>query len=164
MRNVVTGIVINVLFAARLATGTPSTLTPAQLFDFCESQTIAEAEAKGGQLGWRRMADVEIEEWRTGFISYNGGSVEALGWRRGDKNGSDSLSYWVARGADRHRVCAYSVANPEGLLDNLSERFGAPANLDKFEFGTSASWKLGQLEVSFSQVGSSALLYIAHHE
>jgi hypothetical protein len=163
MRNVMTGIFFNVLFAVGSAPGMSPALPTTQLFDFCDSRTIAEAEAKGSLLGWQRMADGELEEWRTGFLSYNGGSVAALGWRRGGKNGDDSLSFWVARGPHKHRACAYSAANPAKLLDGLLERFGAPATLDKYDFGTTALWKLGQMEVSFSQVGSSTVLYIVHN-
>jgi hypothetical protein len=165
MRTVMTGVIFNVLFAAAgLADGMPSELTSTQLFDFCASQTIAEAERKGGQLGWRRMANAELEEWRASFASYNGGSVEVLGWRRGGKNGDDSLSFWVARGPNEHRACSYSAANPTSLLDDLSERFGTPVNLDRHEFGTTALWRLGPMEVSFSKAGSSAVLYIANHD
>jgi hypothetical protein len=147
MRTVMTGFIFNVLFAAAgLADGMPSVLTSTQLFDFCASQTIAEAERKGGQLGWRRMAAAELVEWRASFASYNGGSVEVLGWRRGGKNGDDSLSFWVARGLNEHRACSYSAANPTRLLDDLSERFGTPStsintNSEPQLFGDLARWK-----------------------
>jgi hypothetical protein len=137
MRNLVTGVAFSVLFAVDAAVVTPSVLTLAQLVDFCTSKTLAEAEAKGDQLGWRRIAST-------------GNAVEVSGWRRGDIDGGDSLSFWVARGPGQHRACAYSVTNPAGLLDDLSERFGTPSNLEKHDFGTTASWKLGVTEISFS--------------
>jgi hypothetical protein len=149
MRNLVTGVAFSVLFAVDAAVVTPSVLTLAQLVDFCTSKTLAEAEAKGDQLGWRRIAST-------------GNAVEVSGWRRGDIDGGDSLSFWVARGPSRHRACAYSVTNPAGLLDDLSERFGTPSNLEKHDFGTTASWKLGVTEISFSQVGQSSVLHIVH--
>jgi hypothetical protein len=108
------------------------------------------------------MANSELEKWRASFASYNGGPVEVLGWRRGGNEGDDSLSFWFAGGRSAHRACSYSTANPTGLLEELSERFGSSANLDKCQFGTTAFWKLGQMDVSFSQAGSNAVLYIAH--
>jgi hypothetical protein len=165
MRNAMTGAVLNVLFAIGSAAAMPPTLTLPQLLDFCDSQTIASAEAKGDQLGWRRMTDADLKDWRTGFIAYNGGSVEVSGWRRGDKASDDSLSFWVARGPNEHRACAYTVTDPARLFDDLSERFGTPTSLDKREFGTTAVWKRGSsAEISFSQVGSSAVLYVAHSD
>jgi hypothetical protein len=154
MRNLLTGVAFSVLFAVDAAAVTPSMLTFVQLVDFCTSKTLAEAEAKGDQLGWRRLTPAELENWRH--------TVEVSGWRRGDKDGGGSLSFWVARGPSQHRACAYSVTNPAGLLDDLSERFGTPSNLEKHDFGTTASWKLGVTEISFSQVGQSAVLYIVH--
>jgi hypothetical protein len=162
MRNLVTGVAFSVLFTVNAAAVTPSMLTFVQLVDFCTSKTLAEAEAKGDQLGWRRLTPAELENWRTSYIASTGNTVEGSGWRRGDKDGGDSLSFWVARGPGQHRACAYSVTNPAGLLDDLSERFGTPSNLEKHDFGTTASWKLGVTEISFSQVGQSAVLYIVH--
>jgi hypothetical protein len=54
--------------------------------------------------------------------------------------------------------------HPAGLLDDLSERFGTPSNFEKHDFGTTASWKLGVTEISFSQVGQIAVLSIVHGE
>ena len=104
MRKAMTGVVLNVLFAVASAAAMPATLTLQQLLDFCDSQTIASAEAKGDQFGWHRMTDADLKDWRTGFIAYNGGSVEVSGWRRGDKASDDSLSFWVARGPNGHRA------------------------------------------------------------
>jgi hypothetical protein len=165
MGKIKSGVVIGALLAAGLATaGMPAPMTSAQVFDFCDSQTIAEAEAKGNKLGWQRMTDSELQVWRTGFLSYNGGLVEVLGWRRGGSEGDDLLSFWIARGPSNHRVCAYSIARPASLLDDLSEHFGIPTSLNKYKFGATAIWKLGQREVSFSQIGSSAVLYIADQD
>jgi hypothetical protein len=164
MRKAMTGVVLNALFAVGSAAATPPTLTLPQLLDFCDSQTMASAEAKADQFGWHRMTDADLKDWRTGFIAYNGGSVDVLGWRRGDKAGDDSLSFWVARGPNGHQACAYSVTNPATLFDDLSARFGAPTSLDKRESATTAVWKRGAAEISFSQVGSSAVLYVVHSD
>jgi hypothetical protein len=99
-----------------------------------------------------------------GFIAYNGGTVEVSGWQRGDNISDDSLSFWIARGPNGHRACSLTVTNPAKLLDDLSERFGAPTSLDKRELGTTAVWKRGSTEISFSQVGSNAVLYVAHSD
>jgi hypothetical protein len=133
------GVASSVLFAVGAAAAAPSTLPFAQLVDFCGSTTIAEAEAKGERLGWRRMTAAELEDWRLGFVTYAGGSVEIAGWRREDNDGGESLSFWVARGPSRHRACAYTATNPARLLDDLSEHFGTPNNLEKYDFGTTAS-------------------------
>jgi hypothetical protein len=164
MRNAMTGAVLSVLIAVQPAAATPALPTLTQLFDFCGSQTMAEAEAKADQFGWRRTTDADLHDWRAGFIAYNGGTVEVSGWRRGDKTTDDSLSFWIARGPSEHRACSYTVTNPAKLLDDLSERLGAPTSLDKRELATTAVWKLGATEVSFSQVGSSAVLYVAHSD
>jgi hypothetical protein len=164
MRDVMIGVVLAALCGVRAATAMPPTITLPQLLDFCDSQTIAEAQAKGDQFGWRRMTGTELADWRTGFIAYNGGPVEVSGWRRGDQSGDDSLSFWVAGGPNGHKACAYTVTGPAHLLDDLSERFGAPTSLDKREFGPTAVWKRGATEISFSQVGSSAVLYVFHSD
>jgi hypothetical protein len=162
--NVMIGVAFSVLFAIGAAAAAPSTLPFAQLVDFCGSTTIAEAEANGEQLGWRRMTAAELEDWRMGFVAYTGGSVEISGWRREDNDGGESLSFWVARGPSRHRACAYTATNPARLLDDLSERFGTPNNLEKYDFGTTFSWKLGATEISFSRVGQIAVFYVVHSD
>jgi hypothetical protein len=164
MHSVMAGALLNVLLAAGMSAAMPAMPPLAQVLDFCGSTTMPEAAAKGDQLGWRRMTDAEIEPWRTGFAATNGGPVEVLGWRRGDNDRDDSLSFWVAHGPNRHKACSYAATNPARLLDDLSERFGAPSNLEKSELATTAAWKLGAMEVSFSQVGSRALIYVIHSD
>jgi len=110
------------------------------------------------------MTAAELEDWRMGFVAYTGGSVEISGWRREDNDGGESLSFWVTRGPSRHRACAYTATNPARLLDDLSERFGTPNNLEKYDFGTTASWKLGATEISFSRVGQIAVFYVVHSD
>jgi hypothetical protein len=162
MRNWAAGLCLSAVLAARMVDATPAALTAAQLHYICESETILEAEARGGQLGWLRTPDAQLEEWRRGFVAFNGGTVQVLGWRR-DGSGRDSLSFWVAQGPSRHRACYYATANPEGLLDALSERFGTPATLERQDAMTTASWVIGRTEVSFARVGSSAVVNIARH-
>jgi hypothetical protein len=164
MRNAMTGAVLSMLLAVQPAAATPPLPTLTQLFDFCGSQTMAEAEAKADQFGWRRMTDADLHDWRAGFIAYNGGTVEVSGWRRGDNVSDDSLSFWIAHGPSEHRACSYTVTNPAKLLDDLSERLGAPTSFDKRELATTAVWKRGVTEVSFSQVGSSAVLYVVQSD
>lgn len=160
MRYLTAGIVFGVLSAVADAAAAPPMLTLAQLLEFCDSKTLAEAEAKGDQLGWRRMTQAELEDWRAGFAASTHSAVEVSGWRRED--GGDSLSFWVAHGPNQQRACSYAVNNPALLLDDLSERFGAANDLDKRDSGTTASWKFGATEISFSQVGQSAVLYVVH--
>ncbi|MBV8568814.1 MAG: hypothetical protein JO273_25510 [Methylobacteriaceae bacterium] len=149
-----------ILFAGT-ASAMPPALTLGQLLDICASSTVAQAAAKGDGLRWRRVSDAQLADWRSRFVAYNGGSVEALGWQRGEKEGDGLLSFWTARGKNAHRACAYSVRNPGGLLDALIAHFGPPKSLDRYDFGTTATWKQGAVEISFSQVGSSAVLNIA---
>lgn len=153
--NIIAAAALGTVLAAGRVAAMPA-LTTAQLFDVCGSSTISEAAAKGDRLGWRRMSDAQLEEWRSSFIACNGGSVQVLAWRRGEKDGDDSLSFWIARGPNGHRACSYSTASPDGLLDALSERLGAPETLDKYDFGATAYWKRDAAEIYFSQVGSRA--------
>ncbi|GEC35922.1 hypothetical protein N181_31890 [Sinorhizobium fredii USDA 205] len=142
----------------------PPTFTVAQLLDICGSSTVSEATTKGDALGWERMNDEQVEEWRAGFLAHNGGSVDLVGWRRGEKEGDGMLSFWIAKGPNGHKACSYSVTNPAGLLDALTQRFGPPSSLDKMDFGSVAYWKHSATEVSFSQVGSSTGVTIAYKD
>jgi hypothetical protein len=36
--------------------------------------------------------------------------------------------------------------------------------LEKYDFGTTASWKLGATEISFSRVGQIAVFYVVHSD
>ncbi len=158
--NIAAAAVLGILLAAGPAAAMPA-LTAAQLFDVCGSSTIPEAAARGDRLGWQRMTDAQLEDWRSSFVAYNGGSVQVLAWRRGEKDGDDTLSFWIARGPNGHRACSYSTGSPDGFLDALSERLGAPDTLDKHDFGTTAYWKRDAAEISFSQVGSRVSVTIS---
>ena len=144
----------------------PMDMTVDRLLNICEAPTVLAATVKGDDLGWQRQTDAETMEWRTQFVAYNGGSVEVVGWRRDKAGEAESLSVWVAVGPNGHKACAYSTARPTGLLDALSERLGAPHNLDKNDAIeiTSAYWKRGAVAYSFTQVGSSAVINIGPNQ
>ena len=162
MRGIATSLAASLLFAAAAAADTPP-LSFAQLIDFCGSDTLAGAEAKADRLGWVRMTDAELKDWRTGFVAHNGSAVEVSGWRRGEESG-DALSFWVARGPHSHRACSYTANDPARLLHEPTGRFGPPQNLDKRDFGLTASWQLGAMEISYAQVGKSVVLYVVHSD
>lgn len=129
-----------------VATALPADMTVERLLDICEAPTVQAAMVKGDELDWRRLTDADIEEWRRHFVGYNGGSVDVVGWR-GEKDGrAESLSFWVATGPNGHKACAYTTPRPAGFLDTLSERLGAPDNLDKNDAieSTTAGWKRGR--------------------
>lgn len=154
------------IFAAFLdfavATSMPTDMTAERLLDICEAPTVQTAMTKGDELGWPRLTDAETEEWRRSFVGYNGGSVDVVGWRQEKAGGAESLSFWLATGPNGHKACAYSTPRPAGFLDALSEKLGAPDNLDKNDEieSTTAWWKRGAVEYSFVQVGSSAVINI----
>ncbi|MBG0512107.1 hypothetical protein I3J13_25335 [Agrobacterium sp. MOPV5] len=145
-----------------VATAMSADMTAERLLNICEAPTVQTAMTKGDELGWPRLTDAETEEWRRSFVAHNGGSVDVVGWRREKAGGAESLSFWLATGPNGHKACAYSTPRPAGFLDALSERLGAPDNLDKNDAieSTTAWWKRGAVEYSFVQVGSSAVINI----
>ncbi|WCJ65936.1 hypothetical protein [Agrobacterium tumefaciens] len=145
-----------------VAMATPADVTAERLLNICEAPTMQAAMIKGDELGWPRLTAAETEEWRRSFVAYNEGSVVVVGWRGENAGRAESLSFWVATGPNGHKACAYSTARPAGFLDALSERLGAPDNLDKNDAieSTTAWWKRGAVEYSFVQVGSSAVVNI----
>lgn len=136
----------------------PIDMTIDRVLDICEAPNVQAATVKGDELGWQRLTDAETEEWRNNFVTYNGGSVEVVGWRLEKTDQADLLSFWVAVGPNGHKACYYSTARPAGLLDALSARLGEPDTLDRNDAIQliSASWRRGAVEYSFAQVGSSA--------
>lgn len=64
------------------ATAMPEDMTVDRLLAICEAPDVQAATVKGEELGWKRLTDAETEEWRNNFVTYNGGSVEVVGWRR----------------------------------------------------------------------------------
>jgi hypothetical protein len=145
-----------------VATAMPADITAERLLNICEAPTVQAAMIEGDALGWPRLTGAETEEWRRSFVTYDGGSVDVVGWRQEEAGRVESLSLWLATGPNGHKACAYSTSRPAGFLDALSERLGAPDNLDKNDAieSTTAWWKRGAVEYSFVQVGSSAVINI----
>ncbi len=133
------------------------------LLSICASPTMIEATSKAAELNWRPMPDERLEEWRERFTS-GGRQVHVAAWQQTDREGADSLAFWIALGPGGHRACYFSTSSPDGLLESLSEQFGTPATLDKHDFGTTAFWEHNSAEITFSQIGSSAVVNIAKHD
>lgn len=161
IRTVTMAMLLAVLAAAPVLAAPQRALTGAQLFDFCRSQTMAEAESKANALGWKKMDDRVNKGWREGYLSMNGGSVDVITWQRSDIE-TEGLTFWIAIGESRHRACAYSTKTPAGLLDSLNDQFGKPSSFLKHDFGEVVFWTQGALEVSFSRVDLSAGVTIRH--
>lgn len=144
------------------ATAMPENMMVDRLLAICEAPSVQVAAIEGDKLGWQRMTDAETKEWRTHFLSYNGGSVEAVGWRRKSADQSDLLSFLIATGPNGHKACTYSTTKPDGLLDALSASLGAPDTQTKEDAVEmiSAYWKRREVEYSFTQVGSSATIAV----
>lgn len=140
----------------------PENMTVDRLVAICEAPDVQAATVQGDKLGWQRLTAAETEEWRAHFAGYNGGSVEAVGWRRESAGQTDSLSFWVAVGPNGHKACTYSMARAAGLLDALSARLGPPDTLEKEDAieMISAYWKQGAVEYSFTQIRSSATIAV----
>lgn len=135
-----------------------------RILDLCASTTIAQAATQGDALGWDRAEGPRYKAWRDSFVAYNGGSVEAVSWRRGTREADGQLSFWIARGPNAHRACTYSVPDPEGLLDALTRRFGAAPGLDRQSYGAAAMWSSGGATIAYSAVGAGALLNVSRSD
>lgn len=144
------------------ATAMPMDITVDRLLNICEAPTVQAAKVKGDELGWQPQTEAETEEWRTHFVASNGGSVKIVGWRHDEAGQAETLSFWIAVGPNGHKACSYSTARPGGLLNSLSERLGAPDDLDKNDTTEmiSAYWKRGAVAYSFTQAGPSVALNI----
>ncbi|MGY5804267.1 hypothetical protein ACXHMN_23285 [Rhizobium sp. LEGMi12c] len=151
------------LVAVGVAVADSQTLSAERLLDVCSSRTIAEVTVKGGRLGWEVIpsTDPSTVSWRQSFISYNGGSVDVVGWRKRSTDNEETISFWVAQGPNAHKACSYSIKVAGRLLDDLTESLGRPSQFDKDEVATTAFWKRGSGEISFSQVGSTATVVIS---
>ena len=144
------------------ATAMPDNMTVDRFLAICEAPSVQVATIQGDKLGWQRLTEAETEEWRAQFVGYNGGSVEAVGWRRKSADQSDLLSFWIATGPNGHKACTYSTTKPAGLLDALSAVLGTPDTRNKEDAVEmiSAYWKRGEVEYSFTQIGSSATIAV----
>lgn len=145
------------------AAATPADMTVERLLTICEAPTVQEAVVNGDKLDWKRLTDADMDEWRRSFAGYNNGSVDVVGWRHEGEGGAELLSFWIAAGPNGHKACAYTTSRPSGFLDALSDRLGAPDNLDKNEVieSVTAGWKRGAVDYSFVQVGTSAVINIS---
>lgn len=145
------------------AAATPADMTVEHLLTICEAPTVQEAMVNGDKLDWKRLTDADMDEWRRSFAGYHGGSVDVVGWRHEREGGAELLSFWIAAGPDGHKACAYATPAPADFMDALSERLGAPDNLDKNDVieSVTAGWKRGTVDYSFVQVGTSAVINIS---
>lgn len=133
-----------------------------QLMSICASPTMIEATSKAAELNWQPVPDERLEEWRERFTS-DGREVHVVAWQQTDREGADSLAFWIAPGPGGHRSCYYSTSSPDGLLEALTEQFGTPANLDKHDLVTTAIWAHDSANITFSQIGSSAVVNFAKY-
>lgn len=122
------------------------------IVDVCMASNISDAVVKGQALHWHRIID---KEWEDSFIRYNGGTVEVVGWRRGDDERDGLLSFWIANGPSPHRSCSYiGPANGEEILKETTARLGAPLTLETDYIGTFAEWGVNSERVELYQVGT----------
>jgi hypothetical protein len=158
MRTLPPFIAIATLMVACGAANLPPTID--KIAAFCASETIEQAAGTAGALAWLPVPQAALEDWRRGFISHNGREVVVRAWRQADHDGADTLSFWIMAGPGGHTACSYTTASAANLLDAISAHFGPPTSLDKRDFGATALWKRTGSEVSFSQVGTHAVLYV----
>ncbi|SMQ86084.1 hypothetical protein SAMN06295905_3382 [Devosia lucknowensis] len=155
--------VICLLLASPGAVGAmPIDLSVERLFDLCASASVAAAAKTGDQLGWERLAEAEIEDWRAGFVAHNGGSVELVGWKRVRDGKAETTSFWIATGPNAHKGCTYGTEDAASFLDALTEWLGEPDSLEEYDDveAVTAWWERDDGEYSFSQVGASASVLI----
>lgn len=133
-----------------------------RLLDICAAATVEAASLKGDMLGWSRLSDAQVDDWRRHFLIYNGGTVDVVGWRRDPDSDEEAVSFWIADGPNSHKACTYSTASGNGLLEALSERLGKPDTLDKNDVADSVSsfWQRNSVDYSFTQIGARSLLSI----
>lgn len=131
------------------------------LLGVCHATTLAEATAAGERLGWVQADPQAPEDWRSGFLSYNGGPVDVVDWRQGKAEKDEALSFWIAGGVNAHRACTYSVTDGTALLAALTDQFGVPKQSDTTPFGSSAYWSSDGYEIAFTHVASSAMVNIS---
>lgn len=153
-----------ILFAIFATLSLPATAAEVPLqtvLPICMAQSMDEAEKAGAALNWHKLTEADLADWRESFLDYNGGPLDVVGWRQGEKDTGESVSFWIAGGVNAHRACTYSTQNGEALLTALTDHFGTPESLDRLDFGTTAFWSHDGAEVMFSQVGASAMVNIS---
>lgn len=70
-----------------------------ELLGVCHATSLAEATEASERLVWMPEDTGALEDWRSGFLSYNGGPVEVIGWRQGNAEKDEALSFWIAGGS-----------------------------------------------------------------
>lgn len=131
------------------------------LLGICQASSVAEAVQAGERLGWMPEDPQSLDDWRSGFLEYNGGPVDVVAWRRGKAEKDEALSFWIAGGVNAHRACTYSVTDGTALLAALTDQFGVPEQSDTTPFGGSAYWSSEGYEIAFTHVASSAMVNIS---
>jgi hypothetical protein len=131
---------------------------------FCASETIEQAAGTAGALAWQPVPEAALEDWRRAFTSHNGRDVVVRAWRQVEQDGADTLAFWVVAGPGGYTMCSYTTASAANLLDAISAHFGPPTSFDKRDFGSTALWKRTGSEVSFSQIGTQAVLYVTRFD
>jgi len=127
---------------------------------FCASETLEQAATKAGALAWWPVPEAALEAWRKGFVAHHGREVVVRGWRQAERENANTMSFWIAAGPGGHTACSYTTASTGALLGAVSAHFGPPTSLDKSDVVTTAVWKRTGSEVSFSQIGTHAVLYV----
>lgn len=138
----------------------PLSLSPAELLDFCQSETLAAAIAKGDRLGWRRLQDAELEEWRSAHDASMNTSVEVAGWRDGDERTGKALNFWLTHGENGYKACNYLTRDATGLREALVTRYGEPPD----PMPTVAYWNLGRIQVALTTSETTVYVTIAEYQ
>lgn len=128
------------------------------LLEICDSKSVIEARQRGTSLGWNEVDQTKLEEWRSSFVSHNGGSVDVVGWERSAATENLSVSFWISQGKDAHKACAISAGKPKSFFESLVAHFGQPKDQLGHDLGLVATWTIGPREISFSQVGETATI------
>lgn len=137
----------------------PARLVPTELLEFCQSENLAAAIAKGNRLGWRRLLGSELEEWRSAFVGSQNMSVEVAGWRNGDEKTGEALNFWVAGGANGYKACNYLGRDAQGIREALVTHYGEPPDASP----DLAYWNLGRIQVAYSRTGTVVYVTIAEY-
>ncbi len=125
---------------------------------------MPEARQTGKDLGWTQVDQSKLKDWRNGFVSHNGGSVDVVGWERGAEYEHLSVSFWISQGSNAHKACPISTGKPESFFNNLVARFGQPQDKFAHDLGLVATWSSDVQDISFSQVGTTATIAISDHQ
>lgn len=144
----------------RSVTAEPIDITAEKLLNICTASTLQIAGERGNVLGWQKLTDVETDALRDTLFGYDPNSVKIVGWKQITTGRPDVL--WFATRTPRLKTCSYSSRKAADLLDGLSKHLGTPDRLDRDDSAESitVSWLRNELEYSFVQVRSSAIVTI----